>query len=483
MARVARSTRVLAGCGAVAAVWAILLGSSVPGLGQGRPADPPKAAAKSAARAMSPSMASLQGIASFAPVLDEVIPSVVTMLVTSETLVPMELAAPDASGKAAAFPEPGRSLGRSGGSGVVVDAAAGLVLTNHHVIADATAIEVALADGRRYPGRVIGTDPGTDVAVVKVEATGLREIAMGDSDRARVGDVVLAIGNPYGLEGTATLGIISATMRSSIGHEAFEDFMQIDAAINPGNSGGALVNIRGELIGINTVGSAESGKAAGIGFAIPINMARTIMAQLVANGAMRRGSTGLVVEDLSRARIEAMGMRITRGVEVTGVEAGSPGAAAGVPVGAIITEAGGRPVRSAAEWTTRVATTPVGTRLPVRFEADGKAGTAEVTIAAFAQASPARVLGPEAATLAGVAVADIPPGDPLYGAVRGAMVKDVPEKAAARTSIRPGDVITAVEGQSIRSLDELTRRVANTGMQFQVTIRRDGRPAWVRVSR
>ncbi|MDX2204994.1 MAG: trypsin-like peptidase domain-containing protein [Hyphomicrobiaceae bacterium] len=425
-------------------------------------------------------MAQLQTFSSFAPILEHVKPAVVTVLVTGEMLLPSELT-PNPGGAARPFPEPQRVPFRSGGSGVVIDAAGGLILTNNHVVADAKAIEVSLSDGRRYEGRVVGRDPGTDVAVVSIKAPRLQEIAVGDSDLARVGDVVLAIGNPYGLEGTATLGIISATMRSSIGHEAFEDFMQIDAAINPGNSGGALVNIRGELIGINTVGSAESGKAAGIGFAIPINMARTIMRELVSKGEMRRGASGIAVSDLSRARIEQLGMRITRGVQVEAVAPRSPGAAAGIPTGAIITEFAGKPVRSTEEWETRVATSPIGSKVALRYEADGKAQRAELTIGSFQQQTKASRLGAESGALAGLGVTDIMPGDALYGSVRGIVVRDT--GAGHASGLIDGDVITALDGAPVRSLAEFQRRVAGAGMQYRVTFVRGAMPAWVRVSR
>jgi serine protease DegQ len=438
----------------------------------------------SPAPSVPPAMAPLLAFSSFAPVLDHVIPAVVTLLVTGETLVPSEMPGRDSAGRPSKFPSPMRSPFRSGGSGVLLDAGRGLILTNNHVVADGTSIEVSLSDGRRYKGVVVGRDPGTDVAVVRIDAPRLQEISVGNSDNARVGDVVLAIGNPYGLQGTATLGIISATMRANIGHEAFEDFMQIDAAINPGNSGGALVNVRGELIGINTVGPGEAGKAVGIGFAIPINMARTIMNEIVANGSMRRGGSGLVVEDLSREAIERVAMRITRGAQVTAVHPGSPAARAGIPVGAIVKALGSKPVRGAQEWQTRIATTPIGTGVNVAFEVQGVDRTAVLTIAPFMAPRKSVTLVDTYGGLAGIAGADIEAGHPLYGAIRGVEVLDVPSASPSfATGLLKGDVITSIDNAPVYGLEDLARRVSMAGKEYRVTFLRDNVPAWIRIVR
>ena len=255
-------------------------------------------------------------ISSFAPILEKVIPAVVTIRVTGETLKPVEfLSRKDGQETAAAEKE----TFRAGGSGVIVDAGNGYILTNNHVIENATRIEVGLSDGRRMLAKLIGRDIGTDVAVIKVEEPNLPSVAVGNSDQVRVGDVIMAVGNPFGLESTATLGIISALMRTEVGHEAFEDFMQIDAQINPGNSGGALVNINGELVGINTAVAGGPDRNVGIGFAIPINMAEAVKSELIAHGRMRRGSLGLVVEDLVPEAAPASMIGPKRGAVITRV--------------------------------------------------------------------------------------------------------------------------------------------------------------------
>ena len=434
----------------------------------------------------SPAMAMtmLDPVGSFAPMLERVIPAVVTILVTGETLQPVDLKPRGADGRVPPLAQPVREPFRSGGSGVIVDPERGHILTNNHVIADASRIEVSLSDGRRLPARLIGRDAGTDVAVIEVTEPDLPGLPIGDSDKARVGDVVLAVGNPFGLESTATLGIVSALMRTSVGHEAFEDFMQIDAPINPGNSGGALVNVRGELIGINTAGPGDGGRATGIGFAIPINMARIIKGALIENGRMRRGSPGLIVEDLSPETMAVMGKRPTRGVRIVEVSAGSSAAAAGVQTGGIVTSISGKPVRTAGEFDTRVATVAAGTELAVTINRDGKE-TVHRLVASEITLEPVPVeLPTDLGSIAGAVVGDIRLGNPLFGTLRGAQVLRVPAGTAAYASgLEPGDVIVAIDAAGIRTTEDLLRVANRSPMQYRVKIMRGATPAWVRVSR
>ena len=382
------------------------------------------------------------------------------------------------------LPQPRTERFRSGGSGVIVDAERGHILTNNHVIADAKRIEVSLSDGRRMLAKLVGRDIGTDVAVIEVTERDLPGIPLGNSDVVRVGDVVLAVGNPFGLEGTATLGIVSALMRTEVGHEAFEDFMQIDAPINPGNSGGALVNVRGELIGINTAGPGDGGKASGIGFAIPINMARTIKAELVAHGRMRRGSPGLVVEDLTFELMGSLKTKVSRGAHITEILPGSSAAKAGIQAGGIVTSIAGKPVRGRSEFITRVATVPAGTTLAVVVNEGGQDKTYSLVASEIGLPPDRTTLAAELGGIAGAVVGDIRIGNPLFGSLRGAQVLSVPEKSAAyATGLEPGDVIVAVDGGVVRAPDDLERLVDRAGMQYRVKIMRDGIPAWVRVTR
>ena len=198
----------------------------------------------------------------------------------------------------------------SAGSGVIVDAARGYILTNSHVVANPAEIQVTLKDRRSYPARLVGSDPATDIALVQIDAPGLTALGFGDSDRLEVGDLVIAIGNPFGLGQTVTSGIVSALGRSGLGLEGYEDFIQTDASINPGNSGGALVNSKGELVGINTAIIGPTGGNVGIGFAVPANMARAVMAQLTQHGEVRRGRLGITIEDLTPALARDMHLEL-----------------------------------------------------------------------------------------------------------------------------------------------------------------------------
>lgn len=419
-------------------------------------------------------------VGSFAPMLSRVIPAVVTIRVTSETLAPVELTSSNANGP---MPAGRKILSRSGGSGVIVDAANGHILTNNHVIDNAVLIEAVLSDGRLLKAKLVGRDIGTDLAVIEVAERNLPTLPVGDSDKIRVGDVVAAIGNPFGLEGTATLGIVSATMRTEIGHEAFEDFFQIDAVINPGNSGGALVNVRGELIGINTATAGAAGNV-GIGFAIPINMARVIKTELIRHGRMRRGSPGLVVEDLSYERAAELMSGTNRGAIVTGVVPGSPAAAAGIKPGAIVTEVAGKPVRGAVEFDTRIVTVPLGTKLPIVVREGGKDRRLVLEAAAVALPAAAATLPAELGALAGLTVRNIALGNPLYGDLRGAQVAGVESGApAAKLGLRIGDVIVGVDERNVRRTDHLYRWAAQAGMGYRLRIVRDGKPGWIGVAR
>ncbi len=425
------------------------------------------------------SMADLAQI-SFAGVLARAIPSVVTVRVTSEDPVPVELRPGDGLETVA---KPQTRLSRSGGSGVIIDAANGHILTNNHVSERAIQIEVVLSDGRLMPARLVGLDVGADLAVIEVADRRLQAIPMGDSDKVRVGDVVLAIGNPFGLEGTATMGIVSASMRSEVGHEAFEDFFQIDAVVNPGNSGGALVNTRGELIGINTAIAGTSGNV-GIGFAIPINMARIVKGQIVRYGHMRRGALGLIVEDLSYERAATLMSGTNRGAVVTAVVPGSPAALAGIVPGAIVTEIAGKPVRGAAEFKTRVVTVPLGTELSLVLRSEGQDRRYILATAKVLETGPEHTLTAADGGLAGLTVTDIAPGNPLFGELRGAQVVRIASGShAAQVGLQTGDVIVGIDNFDIRQTEHLFRYAERTGMSYRLKLQRKGVAGWLRVVR
>jgi serine protease Do len=269
---------------------------------------------------------------------------------------------------------------QAAGSGVIVDAQHGYILTANHVVAQVATAQVTTKDGRHFVAKLVGRDPGTDVAVLRMrEATGLRAIPMGDSDALQVGDFVLAIGNPFGLGQTVTSGIVSALGRTGLAKQGYEDFIQTDAPINPGNSGGALVNLRGQLIGINTAILSPGGGNIGIGFAVPINMARRVMEQLVQNGEVRRGRIGVVVQDL--ATHAGQSGTPTEGAVVAEVASGSPAEQAGIQKGDIVIAVDGRPIRSATQLRNSVGLTPVGQRIHLTLARNGIEKTVTIEVA------------------------------------------------------------------------------------------------------
>jgi Do/DeqQ family serine protease len=297
-------------------------------------------------------------VPSLAPLLKTVTPSVVNIAVMSKKSDEPEVA----------------------GSGVIVDAKAGYVLTNHHVIAHADRIVVTLKDDRKFDATLVGSDPDTDIALLKIAAKNLTALPLGDADRLEVGDYVLAIGNPFGLGQAVTSGIVSALGRTGLGLESYENFIQTDASINPGNSGGALINLRGELIGINTAIFTPGGGNVGVGFAVPINMAASVMKQLVANGEVHRGRLGVQVKDLTPELAESMGIAARQGAIVDFVDVLSPAQRAGLALGDVILAVDGNPVHGAADLRNRVGLTPVGHKIQLSLLRNKAAKTLDVTI-------------------------------------------------------------------------------------------------------
>jgi serine protease Do len=257
------------------------------------------------------------------------------------------------------------------GSGVIVDAQEGYVLTNYHVVKDATSIEVTTKDNRRFRARLLGDDPQTDIAVLQIPGGDLTSIPMGNSDQLQVGDFVLAIGNPFGLGQTVTSGIVSALGRTGLGIEGYEDFIQTDASINPGNSGGPLVNLQGQVVGINTAILAPGGGNIGIGFAIPINMARRVMDQLIRYGAVRRGRIGVEIQDLTPSLAEALGVRETQGAVIARVLPGSPAARAGLQPRDVVVAVDGVPVTSGAALRDRIGLARIGDVVDLTVDRQG----------------------------------------------------------------------------------------------------------------
>ena len=425
-----------------------------------------------AAEAAPPPLPLRDGVPTLAPLLRDVTPAVVNIAVT--TVVPRRhnplfrdpffrrfLDRPDDA--------PPRRR-QSAGSGVIVDADRGYVLSNHHVVAGADSVTVTLKDNRRFEAEVLGSDPGTDIALLRIEADGLAALPVGDSDALEVGDFVIAIGNPFGLGQTVTSGIVSALGRTGINVEGYEDFIQTDASINPGNSGGALVNLHGELVGINTAIVGPSGGNVGIGFAVPVDIATAVMDQLAAHGEMQRGRIGVAIQDLSPDLAEALHLDIERGALVSRVAAGSPAEAAGVEAGDVIVAVGGSKVESSRDLRNSIGLVRVGEEIevdvrrgPRRIRLSVRVGDAGTGARAGAMEVPP--------ALEGAALRDLEQGDPAFGRIQGVVAEQVERGSrAARNGIRPGDVIVGVNRRRVRDTAELAGAFEQAGRVLALNI-------------
>jgi Do/DeqQ family serine protease len=421
---------------------------------------------------------------SLAPMLEKVIPAVVSIRVTGERYRPIEIRpVSDEQRDVPTPPKVPREPFKAGGSGVIIKPEQGLIVTNNHVIADATTIMVALTDGRVFDARLVGRDVGTDVALLKIDAADLPSLPIGNSDELRVGDIVVAIGNPFGLESTATMGIVSALMRSDIGYEIFEDFVQTDATINPGNSGGALVNLKGELVAINTA-IAGGGRSIGIGFAIPANLARSVGQQLYKYGTVRRGGLGLLTQNLTADVSMALQLKTARGALVTRVVPGSPAEVGGIKAGDVVVRVGGRPVRGSDDYVTRVVNTPLDTFIDVEVISEGQPKLFSLVVTELAPPTPEVPVPPTLRGLDGAVLAPILLGSPFFGELRGAQVLRVePKSAAYKTGLDPGDVIVGVENAEARTPEDVLQLAAAQQASYRLKIVRQRVPAWLRVER
>jgi serine protease Do/serine protease DegQ len=307
---------------------------------------------------------------SLAPMLERVLPSIVSISVEGQASDNAEFDAPAEPSKTL-FSLTEDETGSSHplvtkGSGVIIDSARGLVLTNNHLLKNAGTIAIGAPDGTTYAAQIVGADPQTDIAVLRIKAPNLVEIKIGDSSKLRVGDYVVAIGNPFGLKQTATLGIVSALNRSGVGLEDYENFIQTDAALNPGNSGGALVNLDGELVGINTAIIGAGGANAGIGFAIPINLANRIAKQLIDHGKIDRGQIGVIVQDVTPDLAKALTLGAANGALVSEVLEGSPAEAAGIKPGDAISAVDQTAIHNATELRLKISDLAPGAKIEVR---------------------------------------------------------------------------------------------------------------------
>jgi serine protease DegQ len=366
-----------------------------------------------------------------------------------------------------------RSVPRqSAGSGVIIDAERGYVLTNHHVVAQADEIAVTLNDRRRFDAELIGSDPGTDIALLRIDADDLTGLPIGDSDGLEVGDFVLAIGNPFGLGQTVTSGIVSALGRSGLNAEGYEDFIQTDASINPGNSGGALIDLDGRLVGINTAIVSPAGGNVGIGFAVPVNMATEVTAQILEYGEVKRGRLGIFIQDLTPDLAEALELDVRSGAVVTQVEPGSAAERAGLKAGDVITTLDGRGVVGSSDLRARVGLVRAGESVDITYIRDGRTEQVVATIGETAAETP--VGGRTIEKLQGAQFSNLDRSHPQYGNVSGVVVAQVElGSPAARNGLREGDVITAVNRQVVDDVDALSAAIADATGAIALNVLRD----------
>ncbi len=368
--------------------------------------------------------------------------------------------------------QPQRRNTQSAGSGVIVDAGRGYVITNAHVIENADEITVTLQDDRTFSAEVIGTDPASDIAVIKIEPDDLAEIPFSDSEQARVGDFVVAIGNPFGLGHTVTSGIVSALGRSGLNPNGYEDFIQTDASINPGNSGGALVNLRGELVGVNSAILTRSGGNIGIGFAIPTNMIRSVMDQLLEFGEVRRGLLGVNIYTVTPDIAKAYGVDEISGALVSQVVPGSAAEQAGIEAGDIVTQVNDEKIKSATELRNAIGLQRAGSKVKLELVRDGRTRNVTAILGETAvQAEPVTAAEIHQG-LAGAELTDADPNDPESGGTEGVLVSAVAEGSpAAQRGLRAGDVIIAVNRRRVDGVDVL-REVAEGSQSLLLNIRR-----------
>jgi serine protease DegQ len=365
---------------------------------------------------------------------------------------------------------------QSAGSGVVIDAAKGLIVTNAHVVENASEITVTTLDGRDYKAKLVGADTASDVAVVRVDNAKLVEVSIGDSAKAEVGDFVVAIGNPFGLQHTVTYGIVSALGRSGLNPDGYEDFIQTDASINPGNSGGALVNLRGELVGVNSAILSRSGGNIGIGFAIPSNMVKSVADQLVKFGKVERGILGVNIVTLDPGTAENLGIKDAQGALVSQVVDGSAAEKAGVKAGDVITAVNGMAVKTGAELRNRIGMLRVGEQVKLSVLRDGRSRDLVATVQTRGDAG-----GPDDARRGGGndAPAALHPsldGATFADAPGGVAVRAIaPGSPAAQSGLREGDVITGVNRRPVATLRDL-RAAVKDQTSFVLSLRRGNTP-------
>jgi serine protease Do len=435
-----------------------------------------------------------QSAASIADITEHVLPSVVNISMTKAIKLRGGMQGMPFPFFFGQPPDGGERREQGMGSGVVISND-GYIITNNHVVEDAQEIKVTLYDKREFDADVVGTDPKSDVALIRLKNSppDLRAIEVDDSSRLRLGDVVLAIGNPFGVGQTVTMGIVSAKGRSDLGIEDYEDFIQTDAAINPGNSGGALVDMNGKLVGINTAILSRSGGYQGIGFAIPTNMAIPIMESLRKYGKVSRGWLGVSIQDVDGEISQAMKLPTARGVLIADVQTGSPAAKAGVLRGDVVEKVQGRPVSTTGEFRNAIAAAGAGHTVDLELYRDGKLRT----VAAALGEATSDGAGPSTSTahpaapqgLDGLTVSELTPEARRAFSINDAGIKGVivtelvRNSPAARAGLRPGDVLMEVNRKPVTSVREFADAYGKARGTVLLLVRRHGTTAYIVVKR
>ncbi len=427
------------------------------------------------------------GPPSLAPMLKTVLPAVVNIEITAK--VPLQApqagtaprdfhgAPEDGDGAAGAAPdegdEPGEQVAHGIGSGVIIDAKAGYIVTNNHVVDDADTIKVKLKDDREFDAELVGKDAESDLAILRIKADNLTQLSLADSDRVQVGDYVVAIGSPFALNQTVTAGIVSAVGRDTPdGAEGIQDFIQTDASINPGNSGGALVNLSGELVAIPSQILSRSGGNLGIGFAIPTNLVKSVMKQLIAHGKVVRGKLGLGLQELNPDLVKAFGLKDTHGALITQVEPGSTGAQAGIQPRDVVLAADAHDILNIQQFHNYVATLSVGDHVTLKLLREGKPIERVVEVGK----APEKLVTADGkvmqSKLAGTVLSEV-----TDGKRRGLLVSAIDSRSLpARAGVRPGDVIVAIDSQPVSDLAALNTFLSTRKDQkLLLQLQREGR--------